>query len=93
MTSSSSGPTARIEPGAFGSDIGRGLRGDEVLAADEEEVRRVDGGGLDLDQHLAGPRCGRLEVDQLQDIGGLADRGDLKLARRSLSRYVGISPV
>jgi hypothetical protein len=49
-----------------------------VPAADVEKVRRVDGGGLNLDEHLAGTWCGCLEFDEFQDVGGFADSGDLE---------------
>ena len=61
--------------------------------ADVEEVRGVHGGGLDLNEYLAGTRCGCLEFDKLHDVGGCADRGDLELTHGLPSRYVGISPV
>ena len=78
---------------AFGADVGWDLRGDEVLAADVEEVRGVDGGGLNLDEHLAGTRCGRLEFDELKNLGRFADCGDLQFIHDGPSICVGISPV
>jgi len=95
-------PTLRYSPGAasttlgnpeatanaFTADVGWGLRGDEVLAADVKEVGGVDSGGLNLDEGLAGTWCGSLELDEFEDVSGFADSGDLEFTHANPSVVV-----
>jgi hypothetical protein len=48
---------------------------------------------LDFDQHLSGSRCGGGEFDQFEDLGGLADGGDLELTHGVAFRWGVVSPV
>ena len=58
-----------------------------------DRVGRRNHYSLNLDEHLPRTRCGRLEFDQLQDIGGFADRGNLQFVHGCPSRCVGTSSV
>ena len=60
------------------------------MAGDVEEVRGVDGGGLDLNQYLAGTRSGCLEFDELQDVEGVGD-SRARSVREALSRLADAS--